>query len=232
MASVREKPIKLSMLKLSTTKRFWLLSILGLLGAISFLPTIAAESASNPSSAFLVTFVIVVAAICACATWIGLRCADAVHLPMPYLRLFDGVFEAPTKNGFLIAGIFGVLFALASIALLRFLRLPNLAGPLWSRLASTIFAAGSLELVLHLGFMSLVVKLTSGRRWTGILAAAVAFVIFHVSGLADQGVTIISLSVLMNGLFGLALGVIYSRFGIEYVLLCHAIGHILAVSFA
>jgi hypothetical protein len=213
------------------TNRFWLLSLLGLAGALSFLPSIAAESAQRPSVSFFAVFVLIVTLICACGTWLGLRCADAANLPMPYLRRLDGIAETPAKHGFLVAGIVGVLFALASVALLRYLRLPNLAGPLWSRLASTVFAAGSLELVCHLLLMSLVVRLTAGRRWTGVLAAAVAFVLFHASGVADQDGTVIVLSVLMNGLFGLGMGAIYARYGFEYVLFCHAVGHALAVGF-
>lgn len=218
--------------RLRVANRFWLLSVLGLAGAVAFLPSIAAESAQQPSASFFAVFVAVVTVVCACGTWLGLRCADAANLPMPYLRRLDGVVEMPAKNGFLVAGILGVLFAVASIALLRHLRLPNLAGPLWSRLASTLFAAGSLELVCHLLLMSLIVRLTAGRRWTGVLGAAIAFVLFHASGAADQGVTVIVLSILMNGLFGLGLGAIYARYGFEYVLFCHAVGHMLAVGFA
>jgi hypothetical protein len=214
------------------TRRFWLLTSLGLVGAILFLPSILASSSPRPSSLSLILFVIVVAVVCACAAWVGLRCADAVDLPMPYLRRLDNYSEAPRKYGFLVAGIFGVLFALAAIALLRYLNLPNLAGPLWSRLASTFFAAGSLEIVVHLLLMSLVVRLTAGRRWTGIAIATIFFVLFHVSGLAGQGATVFTLSVVMNGLFGLGLGLIYARYGFEYVLLCHATGHILSVGFA
>ena len=176
-------------------------------------------------------FALAVSLVCACATWLGLRCADSAGLPMPYLRRLDAILETPKKNGLPVALIFGVLFALASIVLLRSLHLPNLAGPLCSRLASTLFAAGSLELVVHLFVMSLIVKLSS-NRWTGIVAAAIAFVLFHVSGIAGQGATIIALSVLMNGLFALGLGVIYALYGFEFVLLCHAVGHALTVTLA
>jgi hypothetical protein len=213
-------------------RRFWLLSSLGLAGAMLFLPSIVASSSPRPSSSSLILFVIVVAVVCACAAWFGLRCADAVDLPMPFLRRLDGDSETPRKQGFLVAVVFGVLVALAAIALLRFLNLPNLAGPLWSRLASTFFAAGSLEIVVHLLLMSLVVRLTAGRRWTGIAVATIFFVLFHVSGLAGQSATVFALSIAMNGFFGLGLGVIYARYGFEYVVLCHATGHALSVAFA
>jgi hypothetical protein len=166
------------------------------------------------------------------SAWFGLRWADATALPMPYLRRLDHGGEAPSKNGFLVSGIFGVLFALAAIALLRTLHLPNLAGPLWSRIVSVFFAACSLELVIHLFIMSLVVRMTGGRRWTGIVVAAIFFVLFHASGLPGQSATVITLTLLMNGIFGLVLGVIYARYGFEYVMFCHGVGHVLAVSLA
>jgi len=62
--------------------------------------------------------------------------------------------------------------------------------------------------------------------------AAIFFVLFHASGLPAQSFTVVTLSLLMNGIFALGLGVIYARYGFEYVLLCDAIGHVLAVSFA
>lgn len=218
--------------KAPITNRFWLLSTLGALGTIAFLPSIVAESTSKPSAGLLAAFALIVTVICIAATWFGLRCADNVGLPMPYLRRLDHIDEAQRQHGLTVAIIFGVLFALASIALLKYLKLPNLAGQLWSRLLSTFFAAGSLELVVHLLLMSVVVKLTAGRRWTGIVAAAIAFVLFHVSGVVDQSTAVITLSVLMNGLFALGLGVIYARYGFEFALLCHATGHMLAVGFA
>jgi hypothetical protein len=220
--------VKPDRIKQRITQRFWLLSSLGLVGAILFLPSISAAASPAPSPLLLALFVIVVALVCACATWLGLRCADAVDLPMPYLRRLDGVGEVPMPHGFLVAGIAGALFALAAIAMLKFLHLQNLAGPLWSRVASTFFAAGSLELVVHLLLMSLVVRL-SGRRWTGIAVAAIFFVLFHAGGLAGESATVLTLSVVMNGVFAMGLGVIYARYGFEYVLFCHATGHLLAV---
>lgn len=80
--------------------------------------------------------------------------------------------------------------------------------------------------------MSVVVKISAGRLWTGIAVAAFFFVLFHVSSLGGESATVISLSVVMNGIFSLGLGVIYARYGFEYVLFCHATGHILAVGFA
>lgn len=115
---------------------------------------------------------------------------------------------------------------------MRHLHLPNMAGALWSRLASTFFAAGSLELVIHLLLMSVVVKLSAGRRWAGIAVAALVFVLFLVSGLTGQSATIIALSIAMNGIVGVGVGVIYARYGFEYVMFCHATGHILAVGLA
>lgn len=215
---------------LPITRRFIVLSSLGLLGAVSFLPSIVASATPRPPSLQLLLFASVVAGVCTISTWFGLRCADAVALPMPYLRSLDHGAEAHRQNGFLAAIVFGGLFALATIGMLRSLHLPNLAGSLWSRIASVFFAAGSLELVIHLLVMSLVVRITHGRRWPGIVVAAIFFVLFHASGLVGHSTTVITLALLMNGMFALGLGLMYARYGFEYVLLCHAVGHVLAVS--
>jgi len=217
---------------LPITRRFAALSLTGALGAVLFIPSIIFSAEPRPSIPQLVLFAGVVAVISAASAWFGLRCADAIALPMPYLRRLDHGAEPQRENGFLIAIVFGVLFGLASITILRSLHLPNLAGPLWSRIASVFFAAGSLELVVHLLTMSLVVRISLGRRWAGIVTSAILFVLFHAIGLSGQSVTVITLTLLMNGIFALGLGVIYARYGFEYVLLSHAIGHVLAVTFA
>jgi hypothetical protein len=217
---------------LSVTRRFAALCFLGLLGAVLFLPSIVASANPRPSSNQLLIFVASVAAVVTCSAWFGLRCADAVALPMPYLRRLDHDFEPHGREGLVPASVFGILFGLVSIAVLRTLHLPNLAGPLWSRIASVFFAAGSLEIVVHLFIMSLVIRITRGLRWTGIVVAAIFFILFHASGLPGQSFTVVTSSLLMNGTFGLGLGVIYARYGFEYLLLCHAIGHVLAVVFA
>ena len=214
------------------TRRWMSLSSLSLLGAVLFLPSIIASASPRPPVTQLLVFVGAVTAVCTASTWYGLRCADLANLPMPYLRRLDHVAELPQKQGFGIAITFGCLFALATIVLLRALHLPNLAGPLWSRVVSVFFAAGSLEIVIYLLIMSFVVKITQGRTWIGIIVAAFFFVLFHASGLPGQTVTVITLTLLMNGLFGLGLGFIYARYGFEDLLLCHAVGHVLAVSLA
>jgi hypothetical protein len=56
---------------------------------------------------------------------------------------------------------------------LETLHLPNLAELLWSRIVSVFFAAGSLEVVVHL----FVVRITKGRRWSGVVVAAIFFVL-------------------------------------------------------
>jgi hypothetical protein len=74
-------------------RRFILLSSLGVLGAISFVPTILASADPRPPMAQLLLFALVVSAICVMSSWLGLRFADATHLPMPYLCRLDRCSE-------------------------------------------------------------------------------------------------------------------------------------------
>ncbi len=212
--------------------RFLLLSSLGVLGAILFLPSITASASPRPSAVQLSVFVAAVSAICILSSWCGLRLADTVQLPMPYLRRLDLIREPSNRNGFLPAAVFGCLFAAGAIYILHSFHQANLAGSLWSRIASVFFAAGSLEIVVHLLIMSLAVRLARGRVWAGIVVAAIFFVGFHVAGLSGQSASLIAASVALNGVFGLALGFFYARYGFEYVFFSHAIAHILAVTLA
>ena len=211
-------------------RRFFLLTALG--GALAFVPSIRAGANPVPSPEQLSGFVVAVTIACAFCAWFGLRFADAANLPMPYLRRLDFPAAPSAQENFLPAILFGVLFAIAAIAVLRGFHQHNLPGPLWSRIASVLFAAGSLEIVVHLFVMSTVVKVSRGRRWPGILIAAVAFTFFHVAVLGGQSVALIGASIALNGIFGLGLGILYARYGFESVLLCHAVGHILAVTLA
>jgi hypothetical protein len=213
-------------------RRFILLSSLGVFGAISFVPSILASTDPHPPMAQLSLFTLAVSAVCCASSWFGLRFADATHLPMPYLRRLDQPSAPVGKNGVLPAIAFGSLFAVGAISVLHYFHQPNLTGPLWSRIASVFFAAGSLEIVVHLLIMGMAVRLARGRTWVGILVATLFFVAFHATGLAGQSAALVTSSVLLNGIFGLGLGVFYARYGFESVLLCHAVGHLLAVSFA
>ena len=78
--------------------------------------------------------------------------------------------------------------------------------------------------------MSMVVRVTRGKVWAGVSVSALFFVLFHASGLFGQSSTVILSALLMNGIFALGLGAIYARYGFEYLLLCHGVGHVLAVS--
>src|SRR5579859_8540 len=211
--------------------RFVVLSSLSVLGAAAFTPSIIAMSADSlPTAASLSVFVLLVSAICIPSAWFGLQLADAAHLPMPWLRRLDRQAEEGRPGGAVPAVALGVLFAIGAKYLLYHFHLPILAGSLWSRMASVFFAAGSLEIGVHLLIMSLVVRL-SGKVWMGIVAAAIAFVIFHATGLAGQSIELVTASLLLNGALGLVLGALYARYGFEYLLLCHAVAHVLAVAF-
>ena len=211
-------------------RRFLLLTALGFAGGLAFVPSIRAGANPSPTPQQLAGFVAAVTLVCAFCAWFGLRFADAANLPMPYLRRLDFPAAPRARENFAPAISFGVLFAIAAIAVLRGFHQHNLPGPLWSRIASVLFAAGSLEIVVHLFVMSTVVQIARGRRWAGILVAAVAFTFFHVAGLGGQSITLILASTALNGIFGLGLGILYARYGFESVLLCHAVGHIIAVT--
>ena len=64
------------------------------------------------------------------------------------------------------------------------------------------------------------------------VAAAIVFTAFHAAGATGQAPALLASTILLNGIFGVGLGVLYARYGLESLVLCAAIGHLLAVSLA
>jgi hypothetical protein len=212
--------------------RFILFSALSVLGAIAFLPSVLANSNPQPTGTQLAVFVLIVSAICIPAAWIGLRLGDAVKLPMPLLRRLDSQSETPRANGTIPALLCGIHVAAGGIFVLRYFHQPNLGGSLLSRAASTLFAAGNVEIVVHLFTMSLVVRLARGRIWVGVWVSALFFLAFHISGSLGHSAALLAASITINGVFGLLMGLLYARYGYEYMMLGHAVGHLLTVTLA
>jgi len=208
--------------------RLLAMGVLAAIGGVTFLPFLAAGN-SQPI-AQLAPFAIVVTLVATIAAWPGLRCADATGLPMPLLRRLDGSTSSPIPRsaiGVTLASSIGL--GLVGLLLLRLVEAPQLPGSIAARALSAIFAAGPLEIVLHLGAMSIVVWLAHGRRAPGIAVAAALLVVFHLAGALDQPGRIIALSVVANGAIGLVLGWIYAAYGFEFVMLGHAVAHVITV---
>jgi len=199
------------------------------LGGVTFLPFLAAGN--RQPMAQLTPFAIVVTLVATIAAWPGLRCADATGLPMPLLRRLDGSNAGPIPRSAIGVTLASSLaLGLIGLLLLRLIEAPPLPGSIAARALSAIFAAGPLEIVLHLGAMSIVVWLARGRRAPGIVLAAALLVVFHLAGGGlDQPGRLIALIVVANGAIGLVLGWIYAVYGFEFVMLGHAVAHLITV---
>ena len=92
-----------------------------------------------------------------------------------------------------------------------------------------MFAAGPLEIVLQLLLMSVVVRLWR-RRWLGILIAAAAL-LRSTSATHVVSATLLVAMIVGNGLIGLAIGIIYAVYGVEFAMLGHAVAHRRTVAF-
>ena len=209
--------------------RLLAMGMLAAIGGVTFLPFLAAGN--RQPIAQLIPFAIVVTLVATIAAWPGLRCADATGLPMPLLRRLDGSSAGQIPRsaiGVTLASSIGL--GLVGLLLLRLVEAPALPGSIAARALSAIFAAGPLEIVLHLGAMSAVVWLARGRRAPGIVVAAALLVVFHLAGggLHQPG-RLIALIVVANGAIGLVLGWIYAVYGFEFVMLGHAVAHVITV---
>ena len=202
---------------------------LALAGGLTFLPFLAAGNGQPIAS--LVPFALVVTVVATLAAWPGLRAADATGLPMPLLRRLDGApARAVSRTAIGVTLVSSIALGALGLVVLRLVDAPRLPGGMGARALSTLFAAGPLEIVLHLGAMSTVVWLARGRRAPGIVVAALMLVGFHLTGgaLAQPG-RIIAISVIGNGVIGLVLGGIYAAYGFECVMLGHAVAHLITV---
>ena len=210
-------------------RRLLAMIALAAFGGATFLPFLAAGS--HQPIADVAPFALVVTLVATIAAWPGLLCADATGLSMPLLRRLDG---APTRSiSRLALGVTlatGVVLGLVSVLALRLIDAPSLPGGMTVRALSVFFAAGPLEIVLHLGLMSIVVWLARGRRVPGIVLAAACLVGFHLTGGAlDQPGRVVAAIVVGNGTVGLVLGWIYAAYGFECVMLGHAVAHLITV---
>lgn len=212
--------------RLPVRRRVLLLAVLGAAGGVAFLPFLAAGSGKPVRE--LLGFPVGVAVITTVAAWLGLRAADAAGLPMPLLRWLDGGPRIPVAPRALIGTTAScVLLGLVGTVTLRVIDAPALPGSPFARALSTLFAAGPLEIVLHLFVMSVVVWL-SRRRWIGVAVSAAALVAFHLSS-GTQSPTLLAVSLVGNGLSGLVLGTLYAAYGLELAMLGHAIAHLITV---
>ena len=120
------------------------------------------------------------------------------------------------------------MFGGGAVLLLTWFGVPNLSGPFLARIATTLFGAVTIEIVIHLAIMSGVVRFTRSVR-AGIAVSSHVFVVFHASGTFGMDPALNVSSLAMNGLFGVFFGWLYARHGFEWLVLAHAVGHAIAV---
>lgn len=213
-------------------RRAILLIALAALGAILFVPFLRAGAPAPISTTAAATFIAVATGVAAIATWLGLGWADRAGLPMPILRAFESGSRPPNATpGLAPALAVGIGIGLFGLALFAIFDLPSSPAPLAVRAGSAIFAAVTLEAVLHLAIMSGVVAATRSTT-AGIVIATLAYIGFHLTSLGGQEATIILAATLGNGLAGVAFGWLYARYGYEYLVLAHLVAHVMTVGFA
>ena len=217
---------------LSRLRRFPILVGLAAVGAVLFVPFLGAGAPSRLSIGGAMVFIILATGIAAVATWFGLKWSDDAGLPMPLLRAFETGTAPPRadKLAFVALGSGAVVGALGIVAL-RLAQVPTAPGSFLVRVASALFAAVTLESVLHLAIMSGVVRAT-GRVGVGIAASTLVYILFHLSTLGGQPMSVVALASIGNGIAGLVFGWLYARHGYESMVLGHLVAHAIAVGFA
>jgi hypothetical protein len=93
-----------------------------------------------------------------------------------------------------------------------------------------VFVAGALEMILHLGIMSVVTWLVRGRRWLGVVTATVVFVLLQSTGGAlDHPFAVILMASVANVATGLVIGWLYLAYGLEFAAVGRALAYLIPV---
>lgn len=207
-------------------KRFWFLGVLSFAGAVLYLPFARYAMPGGLSFFAAAAFVLVSSVVSLGAIWYGLRTADATGLPMPFLRALESG-ERPRGPGVPAAAataVASLLVAAAAVFTQRALRMPNPPAPAWAKVLSVLFAAVTLETVLHLFGMGVLMKI-SRRGWVAVVGSGLLLGLFHLTGAASLDRTAIAIAC-ANAVAGVLFGWLYWAFGFEYLVVAHAIAHV------
>jgi predicted MFS family arabinose efflux permease len=210
-------------------KRLILFTVIALLGGILFVPY-STESWVNSFQDWLI-LPIGSAVVVLLFGWLGLKISDKIKLPMPILRKWENN-EKVTKADWKILlrpAIFGAFLAIIIVLTGKFFDPLKNPGTLLMRVITAPWAAIVTEVISHLFVMSLIILLLK-NKWAGILISSVIFVLlFHLQGVEkDTGTTIY----LVTGNFaGSTLtGWLFSKYGFESAVICHAVMHLILLA--
>jgi hypothetical protein len=212
--------------RLPKRRRFVLLTLASAAGGLALIPFQAGAAPAGQLAAFAVVSI----ALAAAASWSGLVWADRIGLPLPLLRAWER--RQPVRvdrHALLLSVALGLALGILGLAVLRHVGLSGGSGSLAARAVSTLFAAVTLEVIVHLGLMSGLAVLLRGRVGAANVLSAAIFVAFHLSGMQEQPLDVTLLSVAVNGLGALSFGWLYAARGFEYLVLAHAVAHIMTV---
>lgn len=215
----------------SIWRRFTLLTLLGAAGGALFVPFIAAGSADTPDlPVLLASFTIGSAFVTGLAALFGLRWADQVGCPMPWLRAWEAGErpEIDWRTGFQPA-IFGAGLGILAACVATLIGVPENPGSLFVRLATVPFAAIVPEVLVHLFVMSGLVLVLKRGGPAIFLSALVFVVIFHGNPPGDDVVVPVFI-VGLNFSLGLLTGWLYWARGFAAAVLAHGAAHFLVLA--
>jgi hypothetical protein len=211
-------------------RRLIVLASISIVGSVAFMPFLAAATHARAGS--LLSVALVVGIVSTLIAWPGLYCADATNLPMPLLRRLDGRRDAMPAFAFQAALGVAALFGFVGIVLLRILNAPSAPGSAMARALSALFAGGPIEIIVHVGLMSILVWVMNGRAFAPIALTAMLYGGLHVA-MQSRGDSLgVSIAVFaVNGGLAFFLGLMYALYGIEFAMVSHAMAHLLTLLF-
>jgi hypothetical protein len=232
-------------------KLFFMLWAAAILATLALFPYLLATGILNaaqlpvPLSTFIQIQLAQSALVYGITIFFGLILAKRAGFGAPYLEAWlsgkavPGEFKVSLKTAVLLGMSMGPIILALDLLLFSPL-LPASSSqtqpPAWTGFLASFYGAITEELLLRLGFMSLIawtsglIASTPDRRpknigiWTAIIVASIAFGIGHLPATAKvMAITplVIFRAVILNGIPGVAFGWLYWRHGLEAAMIAH-----------
>jgi membrane protease YdiL (CAAX protease family) len=179
-------------------------------------------------------------------SWLGLRLGQALGLDTPFARAIVNreKLPAPSQRGLNVALISGIGGGFLLLVLVRLFQphLPQteqaatLDIDLWKRLLASFYGGITEEILLRLFLMTLITWLLwkLGLRvkqqpsklafWSAIALSALLFAVAHLPAAAAIWTLtpiVITRTLVLNAVMGVAFGFLYWQWGLEYAMLSH-----------
>jgi hypothetical protein len=219
-------------------RRLLTLIAAGLIGAFAVIPHLLMHMAEFLGGGVLIAIAGVAGNWCAPRVGLSTPIIDSVLTKQPFIRRASSVAGLAIGVGIVLAvalvaldtAVFATLIAPDQI------RSAASAPPLWTSGLAALYGGLTEEIVVRYGVMSLLlwllIRVVRGPAayWSAIVGAAMLFGVWHLPGTAEVlplTPLVVTRTLVLNGLAGVAFGWLYWRRGLEAAMVCHGAANLI-----